>query len=104
MPKKTGTEIVVEEITEEEFERMSEIGTKVNYEELWNQVAGKILSNRGLSKIVSALRADGKERDWYYSEKKRVFNNWREKGRVIEEKIGFVNNRRMKFYKFIVPE
>jgi len=93
-----NVEDIKDEVSVEEFMRMSERGSKIDYEEVWNRVNGKILSSKGLEKVVSEIR--GSDREFYWSEKNRVFKIWKEKGRMIEERIGFVGNRRRKFYKF----
>jgi len=96
---------VEDEISLEEFEKLSEKGG-VDYEEVWKRVEGRILSSKGLEKVVNEVR--GFERQLYWSERKRILDQWRRKGRVIEEKLGivFVNGRRrrMKFYKFGAEE
>jgi hypothetical protein len=45
-------------------------------------------------------------RSWYYSEKKRVFENWEKKGRTILTKVGYYKNPtgkqvKMNVYKFL---
>jgi len=94
---------VVDEISEEEFMNMSDSMGKIDYEEVWKRVKGKRLSSKGLNKIVNEVRVENgmKEREWYWSEKDRVFKGWREKGREIVEKIGYFGKRKMKFYKFV---
>ena len=91
---------VKEELSMEEWSKMEEgLSSKVDYEKVWEKVKGKIMSNKGLEKVVNKIR--GFEREFYWSEKDRVFKSWRKKGRKIEEKLGIVGNRRRKFYRFL---
>lgn len=93
---------IVEEVSEEEWNKMKDVkeGVRgsVNWEEVWNRVRGRILSWKGFEKVVNEVR--GEERKLYWSEKDRVFENWKRKGRKIEEKIGFNGSRNRKFYRF----
>lgn len=92
----------VYEIGIEEFENLMEdieSDGVIDYEELWDRVKGKVLSSKGLEKVVNELR--GWEREFYYSERKRVFGKWRRKGRKILKKKLRVGNRKMNFYYFV---
>lgn len=81
----------VEELSEEEFGKLSESAAKIDYEEVWALVVGKRLTTAGFEAAVNTVRKAGGQpvRQLYFSEKKRMFDKWTDAGRKIETKIGF---------------
>jgi len=98
-----GEEIIgAMELTEEEFGKLSETATRVDYEKVWEKVNGKILTNKRFQEIIGQVRQEAglKARPLYYSEEKRLFSSWQTKGRKVEAKMGYVGFKRYKALKF----
>lgn len=74
---------------------------KIN-EEVWELVKGKILTTYGFEKAVRTIRERHglKDREVSYAEKYRVIDMWRKKGRRIERRFKYINNKRTAVYKF----
>jgi hypothetical protein len=97
----------IEEISPEAFEKLAE-GTangKVDYEELWKLLEGKIMTSATFNKQVNVVRkaAGLTERELYYSERKRVFEGWEKQGRQVQIRVGTYGKKRMNVYKFVAP-
>jgi hypothetical protein len=95
---------VIEEIDAAEFDKLSETGGgSVDYEAVWTLVKDRFLTTKGLDAAVNKVRklSGSADREFYWSERKRVFTLWRNKGRTVNEKLGRVGNKKTKVYQFL---
>jgi hypothetical protein len=98
----TNEEMEIQELSVEEFSKLSDSGGKIDYEELWNKVTGKILTTAGLTAKFNEVRKEKglSVRDMHWSEKDRIFKNWKAKERTIDTKVGYTGKHKTNVYRF----